>query len=141
MSSAKTATVRLYVTAVSVLTAVVALVGAVVRLLGASVAFLAALVEKATRAPSATARAPEPRDVAPQPALRLGPLCPAVPAPVGPTAPTTAERLRNALVGMGWRTPDVARVVGQLGPRVDVEPLQVLVPAALRLLAPAALTA
>jgi hypothetical protein len=138
MSSAKTATVRLYVTAVSVLTAAVAVVGAVVRLLGASVALLAALVEKATpaRAPKATARAPEPRDVVP---LRLVPPCPAAPAPVGPIAPTAAERLQSALVGMGWRAPDVARVVGQLGPRVEKEALQVLIPVALRILAPAAL--
>jgi hypothetical protein len=141
MTSAKTATVRLYVTAVSVLTAVGALVGAVVRLLGASVALLAALVEKATpaRAPKADARASETRDVAP---LRLASPHPGAPArSVGATSPTAAEQLRSALVGMGWRPLEVVRVVGQLGPRVDLEPLQVLVPAALRLLAPAALTA
>jgi hypothetical protein len=137
--TARAATSRCYVALVTLVTTLLALVTEVVRLLGASVAFLAALVERATpaRAPKAIARAPQPRDVVP---LRLVPPCPTAPTPpVGPVAPTAAERLQTALTGMGWRAADVARVVGQLGPRVDRERIETLIPECLRALSPAAL--
>jgi hypothetical protein len=136
--TARSATVAGYVALAGLVTAVLTLAGSLVRLLGALVGLLAALVEKATpaRAPKATARAPEARDVVP---LRLVPPCPAAPTPVGPIAPTAAERLDSALRGLGFAPRDVARVVGQLGPRVDVEPLQALIPIALRALTPTAI--
>jgi hypothetical protein len=134
--TAKTAAVRLYVALVGLVTAVLALVGALVRLLEAGVALLAALVEKATpaRAPKATARAPEPRDVVP---LRPVPPCPA--APAAPVDPTTSERLDSALRGLGFAPRDVSRVVRQLGPRVEHERIETLIPECLRALTPAAL--
>jgi Holliday junction DNA helicase RuvA len=51
------------------------------------------------------------------------------------SGPTNAELLSGALTRLGYRTAEAERVVTQLGPRVDAEPLQILVREALVLLA------
>ena len=49
--------------------------------------------------------------------------------------PTQAELLSGALTRMGYRALEAERVIAQLGPRVDTEPVQSLVREALVLLA------
>jgi holliday junction DNA helicase RuvA len=51
------------------------------------------------------------------------------------SGPTNGELLLGALTRLGYRLVEAERVVTQLGPRVDVEPVQVLVREALVLLA------
>jgi Holliday junction DNA helicase RuvA len=51
------------------------------------------------------------------------------------TGPSNAELLSGALTRLGYRAVEAERVLTQLGPRVDAEPLQALVREALSLLA------
>ena len=113
-----------------------------VRLVVALVALLAAAIE--TRTPARSRRdAPTVRDTTSRPApalLRLVMARPAAPTtPAGTVAPTASERLASPRRGLGFAPRDVGRVVGQLGPRVELEPLQTLIPECLRVLTPAAL--
>lgn len=51
------------------------------------------------------------------------------------TGPSNAELLSGALTRLGYRAVEAERVITQLGPRVDTEPVQALVREALSLLA------
>ena len=136
--TARAATVRLYVTLVSVLTAILALAGAVVRLVVTLVSAATDIVEAWT--PARPRRdAPPARDTASRPAAALRLVTAGFSSPTSPTPPTAAERLTSALVGLGFSSRAVAPVVASLGPQVEREPLQTLIPVALRMLAPAAL--
>ena len=140
--TARAATVKLYVSLVAVITAVLSLLGAVVRLGVALVALLAAAIETRTSArPRRDASATRDMASRPVPALRLftAPPSTSPTPPAGPMPPTAAERLMSALVGLGFSSKDVAPVVASLGPSVEREALQTLIPVALRILAPAAL--
>ena len=141
MTTAKTATVGLYVSLAGLLTAALSLLGAVVRMVVALVAWVAARVEARTPA-RARRDAPPARDTTsrPAPGLRLVTAEPGSSMPpAGPMPPTGAQRLTSALVGLGFSSKEVTAIVASLGARVEREPLQVLIPVALRALAPAAL--
>lgn len=126
--TAKAATVRLYVAAVGLLTAVLSLLGALVLLGSSAAAWLAARLQ--VRAEASRER-PAPR-VATPPPRRLA----VVPRPVaGPAQGASAARLTVALTGMGFRAPDVRRFVGSLGERVEHEPIEGLIKDGLRSLA------
>jgi hypothetical protein len=138
--TAKTATVRCYVALAALITAILSLLGAGVRVVAASVALVAAAIE--ARAQARPRRdAPPARDTTSRPApLRLvHPRPTEAVAPTGPKPPTAAGRLDSALRGLGFAPREVARVVGQLGPRVDHERIETLIPECLRALTPAAL--
>jgi hypothetical protein len=119
--TAAAATVSLYVAVLGLLTAVLTLAGAAVRLLAAGLQALTARLQRATvpapvQAPPAGAQAPA------RPNLRV------VPAP----AP---EPLVTALVGLGFKAPEVRRFVATLGPRAGTERLEDLIKEGLRALA------
>lgn len=126
--TARAATIRLYVTLLSVLTTILALVAAVVRLVVTLVGAATALVD--ARTPACPRRdAPATRDTTSRlaPALRLVTARSSSPTPpAGPMPPTAAERLRSGLLGLGFRAHDVARFVASVGARVEQESLGVL---------------
>jgi|SRR5580692_7226939 hypothetical protein len=104
----KTATAKLYVTALSLLTAALELGAALVRLVSALVLRGATAVRprpKATRLPA-------------RPNLRVVP---------PPSVDLERGRLVTALAGMGWPLPRVRAFVDGLGDRVGREPLAALI--------------
>src|ERR1700690_585119 len=108
-TTAKAATVRLYVAVVALLTVAFRLVAAVVRLVAALASWAAVRVEakaEARRAPTAPAAPPK---------ARLA-LVPQSPAAAGP--PVAAQRLTTALTGLGYKAPAVRAFVDGLGGRV-----------------------
>jgi len=129
--SAKTATIRLYVAVVTLVTTLVALVAALLHLAVVGLSWLAARVERGGR-PEASQKPA----TAPARALRLVPPPPAS-VPVG-GPPGAAERLTSALVGLGFKVPDVRKVVASLGDRVQKESIEALIKVGLAALTTAA---
>ena len=129
--TARTATRRLYVALVSLVTALVLLVAALVRLYVAGVSWIATRVEACSRP-----IVPQKPATAPARHLRLLPAAPA-------TLPVTgssegAERLTTALTGLGFKSPQVRAFVTSLGGRVEHEPIADLIRAGLVALSRAA---
>lgn len=126
--TAKAATIRLYVTLTSLLTAVLALATAIVRLVVTLVSRLTNALEKTPRtlvAPTtavAPAEAPAGQAKPARPNLRLV------------TATKQVDQLTFALVGMGFKVSLVSRFVGSLGDRVETAPLPDLIKEGLRAL-------
>jgi RuvA, C-terminal domain len=119
----KTATRNLYVSLARLLTGLVDLASHTVRLGVAVLAWAIRAVERRTSSVS----------VDPQRAMKRSLI---QRAPIATVAESTQEEtLTNALVGLGFRVPEVRRFVSSVGPRAAVEPMADLIKEGLRALA------
>jgi hypothetical protein len=119
----KTATRNLYVSLTRLITGLVDLAGHTVRLGVAVLAWAIRAVERHTGSVS----------VDPQRSMKRSLI---QRAPVAMVAGSTHEEtLYNALVGLGFRVPEVRRFVSSVGPRASVETMADLIKEGLRALA------
>ncbi len=137
--SAKTATVRLYVTLLALVSGLLALATALLHLMTAGISRASDALEAQS---SKTFKPFEPFSPS---AKKVTPkaVTSRTHAPIGrpkltlvPPAPGQTERLTTALIGMGFRAPDVRRFVSSLGERVESAELKGLIVEGLRFLAP-----
>jgi RuvA, C-terminal domain len=111
----KKSTVRLYVAVTALLSSLMELATRLVQLSIALVSWAIARVERAPRAPRAHASKKT--------------------SVITDTTPKSAEQLSAALVGLGFKRPEVTRFVTSVGVRADKEPMTDLVKEGLRALA------